>query len=149
MKASGDQEYVVDANVLFGAFISGKDFYQLLFSGHTVYLPDFALAEVEKYKDRILRKTKLPEHELQRFVLALLAEVIVVPGLVLSRDSRRQAYELCRDLDEKDTLYVATAIELNASLVTSDKTLLGGLGERGFTQVVLLSDLVAKLTAPG
>lgn len=39
------QRYVIDANVLFSAFISGKDLYQLLFSEHTIYLPDFAFVE--------------------------------------------------------------------------------------------------------
>lgn len=48
------REYVIDANVLFGAFISGKEIYPLLFSQHRMYLPDFAFAEIEKYKERIL-----------------------------------------------------------------------------------------------
>ena len=34
--------YVIDANVLFSAFISGKDIYPLLFSTYTIYVPDFA-----------------------------------------------------------------------------------------------------------
>ena len=43
-------KYVIDANVLFSAFISGKNVYSLLFSEYTIYLPDFAFLEVEKYK---------------------------------------------------------------------------------------------------
>ncbi len=39
--------YVVDANVLFSAFIGGSDVYRLLFSEHTIYLPDFALLELD------------------------------------------------------------------------------------------------------
>ena len=49
-------EYVIDANVLFSAFISGKNVYRLLFSAYTIYLPDFAFLEIEKYKKRILKK---------------------------------------------------------------------------------------------
>jgi predicted nucleic acid-binding protein len=141
------QEYVLDANVLFGAFISGKDVYRLLFSGHTIYLPDYAFAEIEKYKSRILKKTKLSEHDFQGFVLTLLGDVTVVPSLVLSPASLRQAYEFCKDLDEKDTVYVATAIELKAVLVTSDKTLHDGLKERDFDGVALLGEIVEGLLA--
>lgn len=43
-------KYVFDANGLFGAFISAKSVYRLLFSEHTIYLPDFAFLEIEKYK---------------------------------------------------------------------------------------------------
>ena len=142
------EEYVIDANVLFGAFISGKDIYRLLFSGHTVYLPDFALIEIEKYKERILKKAKLPEPEFQEFVLGLFEEVTVVPGLVISQSSLRQAYQWCQEIDEKDTLYVATAIELDAWLITSDQALYKGLKRQGFAKVVQLSDFLDTLPVP-
>ncbi len=64
--------YVIDANVLFSAFISGKDIHSLLFSTYTLYIPDFAFVELEKYKQRILKKTKLTADEFQEFVLRLL-----------------------------------------------------------------------------
>ena len=138
-------EYVIDANVLFGAFISGKGFYHLLFSEHTVYLPDVAFLEIEKYKQRILKKTKLDEPTLQEFALKLLKNVTVIPNLLISQASLRRAYELCRDIDEKDTMYVAVAVELGVTLVTSDKALCEQLQERGFADVVLLKDVVEHL----
>jgi len=36
------KEYIIDANVLFSAFISGKNIYQLLFSDNKIFLPDYA-----------------------------------------------------------------------------------------------------------
>ncbi len=59
------QKYVIDANVLFSAFISGKEVYTLLFSEHTISVPDFTFLELEKYKQRILNKTKLTEDAFQ------------------------------------------------------------------------------------
>jgi predicted nucleic acid-binding protein len=96
--------YVLDANVLFSAFISGKELYTLLFSERSMYLPDFAFLELEKYKKRILKKTKLREEEFQEFVLKLFSNVTVIPNLLLSEASLRQAYQLCKDIDEKDTI---------------------------------------------
>jgi PIN domain len=81
------------SNVLFGAFISGKELYRLLFTGQRIFLPDLAFLEIEKYKQRILTKTKLDELQFQEFVLELLRHVTVVPALVLSRASLEQAYE--------------------------------------------------------
>ena len=86
------QGYVIDANVLFSAFISGKDIYQLLFSEKKIYLPDFAFSEIEKYKKRILRKAKLEQEEFKEFVIRLLANVTVIPNFLLSPQSIGQAY---------------------------------------------------------
>ncbi|MBF0236870.1 MAG: hypothetical protein HQM12_04130 [SAR324 cluster bacterium] len=86
------ERYVLDANVLFSAFISGKELYELLFSEHTIYLPDFAFLELEKYKKRILKKTKLGEGEFQEFVLRLLKNVTVTPNFLISQASLKQSY---------------------------------------------------------
>ena len=139
------EDLVIDSNVLFGAFISGKEVYRLLFAGHRIYLPDFAFVEIEKYKERVLKKTKLDEDQFQEFVLELLRHVTVIPGLVISQASLTQAYRLCRDIDEKDTVYVAAAIDLGIKLVTSDKALHHGLQERGFTRVMLLRDVIESI----
>ncbi len=135
-------EYVIDANVLFSAFISGKDVYQLLFSGAKIYLPDYAFKEIEKYKDRILSKTKLEEREFKDFIVKLLKDVTVIPSLVLSEESLKQAYKWCKEIDEKDTQYVALAIEFNYTLVTRDKKLYNGLRKAKFDQVKLLEEVL-------
>jgi predicted nucleic acid-binding protein len=138
-------KYVIDANVLFSAFISGKSVYHLLFSEHTIYLPDFAFLEIEKYKQRILKKIKLSEQEFQEFVLKLLTNVTVIPNLLISQRSLKDAYELCKDIDEKDTVYIAVALEFDVTLITNDKTLFTKLKERDFTQVMLLKDVIDTL----
>jgi len=138
-------QYVIDANVLFSAFISGKDVYSLLFSTYTIYIPDFAFVELEKYKQRILKKTKLTADEFQEFVLRLLNNVTVIPNLLLSQASLTRAYELCKEIDEKDTLYIATALELNLTLITSDKRLYTGLKSKDFSKVMLLGDVINTL----
>ena len=142
---STTHKYVIDANILFSAFISGKEVYTLLFSEYTIYLPDFAFLGLEKYKQRIIKKTKLTEHEFQEFVLRLLKDVTVIPNLLLSQASLTKAYELCQEIDEKDTVYIAAALELNLALVTSDKRLYTHLKTRDFSQIMLLGDVINTL----
>ena len=103
------------------------------------------LLELEKYRKRILKKTKLREEEFQEFVLQLFSNVTVVPNLLLSETSLEQAYQLCREIDEKDTVYVAAAIELDLVLVTNDRVLYSGLRERNFSGIALLNDVVDTL----
>jgi len=136
------KKYVIDANVLFSAFISGKDIYDILFSTYKIYVPDFAFLELEKYKQRILKKTKLSEFDLQIFVLRLFNNITVVPNLLITKISLNRGYEICKEIDEKDTVYIAAAIELNIELITSDKKLYNYLKSHGFNQIVLLGDVI-------
>ncbi|KPA13316.1 DNA-binding protein [Candidatus Magnetomorum sp. HK-1] len=139
------KKFVIDANVLFSAFISGKDIYDILFSTYKIFVPDFAFLELEKYKQRVLKKTKLSESDLQVFVLRLFNNVTVIPNLLISRASLNRGYNLCTDIDEKDTVYVAAAIELNILLITSDKKLYNYLKLHGFNQITLLGDVINTL----
>ncbi len=139
--------YVIDSNVLFSAFISGKNVYRLLFSEYTIYLPDFAFLELEKYKQRILKKTKLNEHEFQEFALKLLSNVTVIPSMLISQSVLKRAYQLCRDIDEKDTVFIAAAIEFDLTLITNDKALYFSLQKLNFTKIALLSDIIGNLAA--
>ena len=43
-----------------------------------------------------------------------------------------EAYRLCREVDEKDTAYVALALHLDGRLWTHDSELKIGLRARGF-----------------
>ncbi len=143
------QSYVIDANVLFNAFISGKDLYKLLFSEHAIYLPDFAFVELEKYKTRILNKTRLEEREFQDFVLTLFKDITVIPNFLLSHGSLKRAYQLCQNIDEKDTVYVAVALDFHLTLLTNDKPLYRGLKKQNFHRITLLGDVINTLPQPG
>lgn len=66
-----------------------------------------------------------------------------MPGMnIRSSFYRRQ---LCREIDEKDTVYVAAAIEFDLVPVTNDRVLYSGLRERNFSGIALLNDVVDTL----
>lgn len=136
------KEYIIDANVLFGAFISGKDIYKLLFSKRKIYIPDFAFAEIEKYKTKILKRIKFSEDNFKDLVVEHFDKITVIPNLIISQNSLNKAYQLCKDVDEKDTVYIAAAIEFNCPLITNDKKLYTGLKDQQFENIVLLEDVL-------
>ncbi len=143
------KEYVIDVNILFSGLISKKKLYEELFLRHKFYTPDFALLELNKYKKIIL--SKLPENrqDFESFTLLIFSNLIVVPSLILKDTALNEAESLCRDIDIKDSLYVALAIFLNIPLLTRDKPLYHHLQTQGFTSAVLFDDFVAKfLTSP-
>ena len=50
----------------------------------------------------------------------------------ISKEAFYKAWQLCKDIDESDTPFVALTIELNALLWTGDKKLKEGLKKKGF-----------------
>lgn len=136
------KEYVVDANILFSALISGKPFYKTLFVRNTFYTPNFVFSEIEAYEDVLLEKIKVGEEAFKQLTLFLFSNLHVIPEFVLTVDSVKKAHHLCKDVDPKDTTYIALAIELNISFVTRDKPLYSHLMAQGFTQVVMFNTLV-------
>ena len=49
-------KFVIDSNILFGAIISSREIYFEIIKKFDLYTPDFALKEIEKYEELILKK---------------------------------------------------------------------------------------------
>ena len=125
--------------------LAARNFIHCSFRSIRCIFPILLFWSLKNTESVILKKTKLREEEFQEFVLQLFSNVTVVPNLLLSETSLDQAYQLCREIDEKDTVYVAAAIELDLVLVTNDRVLYSGLRERNFSGIALLNDVVDTL----
>lgn len=77
---------------------------------------------------------------LKNYTLALFKHLTVVPNLLISTASYYEAFQLCKDVDEKDMVYVALAIALDLPLLTRDNALITGLAQHGFSQTLRFSD---------
>ncbi len=132
--------YVVDANAIFSAVISGKEAYIQAFAANTLYLPDFALSEIQQYQQLLLKKTKLRPEELRSFTLRLFSKLTVVPNFLISTKSYLDAFHLCKDIDEDDTAYLALALEFDIILLSKDEELVTGLRRKGFEKVISLTE---------
>jgi predicted nucleic acid-binding protein len=137
-------DLVVDSNILFSALISGRPVYLDIFRTAQVYMPDFVFLEIEKYEQRILRKTKLTD-TFQQFTRDLFSEITVIPKLAIAPASFAQAYALCHDIDAKDTPFLALSIELEIPLWTNDKPLFDGLRAKGYANLLSSDDIFERL----
>lgn len=137
-------KFVIDSNILFGAIISSREIYFEIIKKFDLYTPDFALKEIEKYEELILRKTKLAKKELNTFIVKLFRGITILPAIIIDKDSKQKAFDLCKDLDEKDTPFIALAIELDIPFVTNDKQLYRGLRKKGFSTIFLFEDFLEK-----
>ena len=125
---------IVDTNILFSALISQESVLRkTLFTDEVdFYAPNFAFVELFKYKEKIQKLAKLSDNELFEFMNLLLNRITFVNEKFISLTSKQKAYDLCKDIDLKDIVFVALAFELNALLWTGDKKLKIGLELHGF-----------------
>ncbi len=127
---------IVDTNILFSACLSvgSKERQELILSENPFYAPNFVFPEIFKYKEKILRYSKANEQEIYQTLIALTEKIQFVPNPEVSLASRQKAYDLCKNIDEKDTPFVALTIELAGLLWTGDKKLKNGLIRQNFHQ---------------
>ena len=128
---------VVDTNILFSSLLSERSALRdiLLERDYHFFAPNYLFVELFRYKDKIQRYGKLDEEELYEFLHAITERIQFIRLDFISIESRQQAYDFCKDVDVKDTVFVALCLELGAVLWTGDKKLKKHLSEKGFQQI--------------
>lgn len=121
---------VVDTNVLFTFFWDKSVFKRLSVKQDLeLFSPEYALEEINKYMEEILKKTKLSKDEFMRLrkELAIIVEFIPLEEYTqflkqpenLSKDlSRNEKIEFLEDID-----FIALALKMNCSIWSNDKLL--------------------------
>ena len=116
---------VVDTNVIFSALLKSgsKELYILKKSNFQFFIPKVVFIELFKYKEKILRYSNLTEDEILELLYVILESIKVVDEMQIPYEFRKLSYELTKDVDVKDAIFVALALALNAKIWTGDKKL--------------------------
>lgn len=110
---------VIDTNVFMAGLISDSTMRRLLVSGKAeFYIPEFALEEVEKYKEDLQEKSGCSEEEFQKLKELLLEGIITVPK-ELTRKHMKEAIKIMENIDKKDSVFIACALTVNADGILS------------------------------
>lgn len=126
---------VVDTNLIFSALIpKASKIREIMFESNMTFIaPNFLITEIYKHKDKLIKHSKLNESEFYLYLNGIIEKIRFVPIDFINTDSRQRAYDLCKDIDVKDTPFIALSIELDIPIWTGDKKLKDGLRLKGFT----------------
>jgi predicted nucleic acid-binding protein len=115
---------VADTNILISALLSDHSTNaRLIESGYfMVYLPEYGIMEMEGYRDYIKDKREKSSQTValeyaQRFILKY---VQIIP-LDTYRHKIKDAFEIMKEIDEKDTPILALAMQLCCPIWSNDK----------------------------
>lgn len=129
---------VVDANIAFKALCAKRgDLRDRLGPAVSVtfYSPRFLFVELFKHKERLAHASRAGEDELLEALHTLVSRLEFVNEANIPVGTWMEAYRLCRDVDEKDTPYVALTIHLDGRLWSDDDELKTALRAKGFDQL--------------
>lgn len=104
--------------------------------------PNFLIAELFKHRTRIFKNAVATEIEILEFLNQILEKIHFVNEEIISTENYFEAYYLCRDIDPKDTSFIALTIELDAVFWTRDEVLKRGLSAKGFQRFFDEKELV-------
>lgn len=128
---------VVDTNILFSSLLGEASRLRdiLIESEYEFYAPNYLFVELFRYKDKIKQIGKLQEDDLLIYLQMMLEKIHFIQLNLISDENRQIAYDLCKEVDIKDTVFVALCLELDAQLWTGDKKLKNHLLQKGFNQI--------------
>lgn len=135
---------IADTNILFSAVLKrdSREFSVILSGQHDIFVCQYAIVELFKHKEKILRLTRCDEDELLEMLYIILKEVNVYNESDIPQPVFNEARFLCSDIDPMDTIFVAIALELNAFLWTGDKKLTNGLSAKGFESCISTTQIL-------
>ena len=125
---------IVNTNIIFSALlVADSKLLAILQDDKNKFIaPTFLFVEIFKHKNKILKYSKIDEAKLLEILNQLFNNIQFISDKTLSDTSLKLAYELCREVDLNDFIFIAFTIEFNALFWTRDKKLIEGLKKKGF-----------------
>lgn len=125
---------VVDTNIIVSALISNSRNIRQMFSNKEFEFaaPKFIIVELFKHAPKIQIATRLSEDEVLEVLASIINQIKFYDDNLISVGNWVEAFRLCRNVDEKDTPYIALVLDLEAKIWTNDEELKSGLGKKGF-----------------
>ena len=101
---------VVDTNIVTAALIRNSTTRKLIFYPEVyTYTPEHVIAEIDKHRTEINRKSRLNDEEFSLLYDKIISEIEIVP-IDEYKDCLQDAYDIMKNIDENDTPFLALAM---------------------------------------
>ena len=139
-------DFVLDTNIVISALITPNGTISKLIlndlSKSRMICPEFLFEELIGKFDKIKQITGLKTDQLTELLFRFIKHIDFVDDNLIERKYKKQAYDLVKEIDKKDVLFVALSLQTGFTLWTGDKKLASGLIKIGFNQVIETKQLL-------
>ncbi len=136
---------IVDANIVFSAILNtNSKIADLLLNSKGTFdflAPDYLQTELRKYHSKISKLSKLTIIEIEIVENKISKPIIFMSGIHIPETKWISAENLVKDIDSKDTPYVAFSLFYKCKIWSGDKVLRKGLENKGFKNVISTEEL--------
>ena len=133
-------DLILDSNIVISGLITPNGTISKLIlkdlKSSRLICPDFLFEEVISKFEKIKKITKLEDGQLKEMIFRFIKSIDFIDNDLIEFKYQKQAYNLVKDIDKKDLLFVALSLQTGYKLWTGDKKLLIGLSEKGFTKII-------------
>ncbi len=139
---------IVDANIAFSAILNtnGKIADLLINCTNVKFIaPDLLRLEIRKYHNKLAKTKKISPSDIQEIEYFIFQNIVFISEIQIEEKYWKQAYELLKDIDEKDTPYIAYALKFKCKLWTGDKKLVNGLKKKNRSLTISTNELYELL----
>src|SRR3989344_7939963 len=111
---------ILDSNALFSALIKNSVKRKLILEYEGTFLfPGQIFIEIEKYKDYLLKKSKMNNIEFNDLLQLMLEKVLIIPNEILDKYIN-EAWELIKEHSPEDVIFIACGLAYENSILWSD-----------------------------
>lgn len=122
---------VIDTNIYFSSLLKKESTFGELLLGidenTKFYAPQFLLDEIVKHKNKIIKISGLEEVEISELQFYLNSKINFINEQLIVSKNWMKAYEILKDVDEKDIPFLALSFQLDAKFWTGDKKIISAI----------------------
>ena len=136
---------IVDANIVFSGILNtkGKIGDLLINSSGLIQFiaPDFLRIEIRKHYNRLIKISKLSHDQIVDSEFQICRDILFISEEQIFSKNWLLAFDLVKDVDEKDVHYIAFSRQFGHKIWSGDKQLIRGLNKKGFTKFIGTKEL--------
>jgi predicted nucleic acid-binding protein len=140
---------IVDTNIAISSLITpGSNISKIIFRDlgkSALIAPSFMFEEILDKFQRIIKITGYSDEQLKELLYLLVKRIDFIENELIDFKHQKEAYDLVKEIDPKDLLFVALSLQTGKPIWTGDFKLHKGLRKRGFDNILTTNEIIQRI----